>query len=62
MEHEHDDSCDHDFEEPLVNMPSRPRRNRRTPAMRRMVREHRLSPDHLIWPLFLIDGQDRAEP
>ena len=36
----------------------RPRRLRSTPAMRRMVRETRLSPDSLIWPLFVKDGQE----
>jgi len=35
----------------------RPRRLRNTPAMRRMVRETRLSPDSLIWPLFVKEGQ-----
>jgi porphobilinogen synthase len=35
----------------------RPRRLRSTPAMRRMVRETRLSPDSLIWPLFVKEGQ-----
>ncbi|RUS67673.1 Delta-aminolevulinic acid dehydratase [Saezia sanguinis] len=35
----------------------RPRRLRSTPAMRRMVRETRLSADSLIWPLFVKEGQ-----
>ena len=35
----------------------RPRRLRSTPAMRRMVRETRLSRDSLIWPLFVKEGQ-----
>ena len=39
----------------------RPRRNRRTPAIRGMVRETRLHTDQLIQPLFLVDGRDTKE-
>lgn len=35
----------------------RPRRNRRTPAIRAMVRETHLSLDNLIYPYFVVDGQ-----
>lgn len=35
---------------------ARPRRLRRTDALRRMVRESALTPDDLIWPLFLTEG------
>src|SRR5947209_14973154 len=34
----------------------RPRRTRRTDALRRMVRETRLSVDNLIYPLFVAEG------
>ncbi|MEM7105939.1 MAG: porphobilinogen synthase [Bacteroidota bacterium] len=34
----------------------RPRRNRQSEAIRSMVRETALTPDHLIYPLFLVDG------
>lgn len=34
----------------------RPRRNRRTPAIRGLVRETRLSPAQFIYPLFLTEG------
>ena len=34
----------------------RPRRLRRTPQLRRMVRETRLSPDALILPFFIREG------
>jgi porphobilinogen synthase len=34
----------------------RPRRRRRTEAMRRIVREHRLDPGHLIQPVFVVHG------
>ena len=37
----------------------RPRRNRRSDALRRMVREHHLRPDDFIWPMFVVDGKDR---
>jgi porphobilinogen synthase len=41
---------------------SRPRRLRRTPWIRAMVAEARLSPADLIWPIFVRDGEDLAEP
>jgi porphobilinogen synthase len=40
----------------------RPRRLRRTPALRRMVRETHLSPDDFIYPLFIRHGQDIQQP
>jgi porphobilinogen synthase len=40
----------------------RMRRNRRTDWSRRLVRESTLSVDDLIWPIFLVDGQNRREP
>lgn len=39
-----------------MNLTVRPRRLRTTPSLRRMVRETRMSPDSLIWPLFLKEG------
>src|SRR5215210_9456019 len=36
---------------------NRPRRLRRTPAMRALVRETRLSPDNFIYPLFVRTGE-----
>ncbi len=41
---------------------ARPRRLRRTAWMRRLVAETVLTPADLIWPCFVIDGDDRAEP
>jgi porphobilinogen synthase len=35
----------------------RPRRLRRTPAMRALIRETRLSPDNFIYPLFVCPGE-----
>ena len=41
----------------LTDMPvHRPRRLRATPAMRRLVAEHRLAPQTLIQPLFVAEG------
>lgn len=40
----------------------RPRRLRRTPALRRMVQETHLSPDDFIYPLFIRSGQDIQLP
>jgi porphobilinogen synthase len=41
---------------------SRPRRLRRTSALRRMVQETRLSPDDLIYPMFIRHGKDIQQP
>ena len=38
------------------------RRLRRTPALRDLVQEHRLSVADLIWPVFIRDGQGIEEP
>jgi len=43
-------------EAPRLDLAIRPRRNRRAEWARRMVREHVLTTDDLIWPLFLVDG------
>ncbi len=40
----------------------RPRRLRRTDALRRLVRETRLSVDDLVLPLFVAEGIDRPRP
>ena len=48
---------------PLGGFPrTRMRRNRRHDWSRRLVAEHRLSADDLIWPLFVHEGDKRAEP
>ncbi len=41
-----------------LDLPSRPRRNRRTPAIRGLVRETHLSAAHLVYPLFVHEGGD----
>ncbi|WP_371154818.1 porphobilinogen synthase [Jannaschia sp. 2305UL9-9] len=40
---------------------SRPRRMRRTPALRALSREQRLSADDLIWPVFVCDGEGTTQ-
>lgn len=40
----------------------RPRRLRRNEVIRRLVRQTRLTPDRLVLPLFVIDGENRSEP
>ena len=40
----------------------RPRRLRSSDNLRRMVRETRVSPDSLVYPLFLVEGQNLKEP
>ncbi|CTQ49939.1 porphobilinogen synthase [Jannaschia donghaensis] len=43
---------------PIASFPSsRPRRLRRTPALRNLVREDQLSANDLIWPVFVCDGE-----
>ncbi|MDA0706843.1 MAG: porphobilinogen synthase [Proteobacteria bacterium] len=39
----------------------RPRRSRRTPALRRLVAETTLSAADLIYPVFVLDGKNRVE-
>jgi len=41
---------------------TRLRRNRHDDFSRRLVREHRLSADNLIYPVFVLDGATRCEP
>jgi hypothetical protein len=38
------------------------RRNRRSKWSRRLVAEHRLSVDDLIWPLFVVEGENKRVP
>jgi porphobilinogen synthase len=41
----------------VLDLRKRPRRLRRTPGIRAMVRETRLSPDNLLYPLFVVTGE-----
>lgn len=40
---------------------TRLRRLRRQPWIRELTQEHRLSPSDLIWPLFVLPGEDQSE-
>ncbi|MBC98260.1 MAG: porphobilinogen synthase [Halobacteriovoraceae bacterium] len=44
-----------------MNINQRPRRNRKSEAMRSMVRENHLEARHLIAPLFVIEGENKRE-
>jgi porphobilinogen synthase len=45
-----------------LDLATRPRRNRKAEWTRRLVREHVLTTDDLIWPLFLVDGSNSRVP
>jgi len=47
---------------PALDLTVRPRRNRKAEWARRMVREHVLTTDDLIWPLFVNDGNNTSVP
>ncbi len=47
---------------PDVSLPRRPRRNRRSPALRALVRETELTPAHFILPLFITEGKNARTP
>ncbi len=46
----------------MRSLPIRPRRNRQSNAIRRMVRETDLSPADFIWPLFVVEGTGESIP
>jgi porphobilinogen synthase len=41
----------------MMILPHRPRRNRKNPTIRAMVREHHVGPEHFILPLFIHAGE-----
>ena len=45
-----------------LDLAIRPRRNRKAEWARRMVRENVLTTDDLIWPMFVVDGQNTRTP
>lgn len=47
---------------PLITMLQRPRRNRRLPSLRSLLRETRLQPSHFILPLFITEGRNQKTP
>jgi porphobilinogen synthase len=48
------------FAQTFCFMERRPRRNRKSHAIRQMVEETRLHPSNFIFPLFLLEGQGRS--
>ncbi len=44
-----------------ISILHRPRRNRRTPAIRDLVREFRVTPADLVYPLFVMEGTNKRE-
>jgi porphobilinogen synthase len=47
---------------PSLDLTIRPRRNRKSEWARRLVREHVLTTDDLIWPMFVVDGRNTRTP
>jgi porphobilinogen synthase len=45
-----------------LDLTIRPRRNRKAEWARRLVRENVLTTDDLIWPMFVVDGQNTRTP
>jgi porphobilinogen synthase len=45
-----------------LDLKVRPRRNRKAEWSRRLVREHALTTDDLIWPIFICEGKNRRDP
>ncbi|MCE9600157.1 MAG: porphobilinogen synthase [Spirochaetia bacterium] len=46
----------------IYDLPLRPRRNRRTEAIRSLVREHGVLASDLIQPMFICEGKNQREP
>jgi porphobilinogen synthase len=46
---------------PDFSIPQRPRRNRKDAAIRLALAETQVRPEHLLYPLFLLDGQGKKE-
>ena len=47
---------------PALDLSMRMRRNRRNEWTRRMVRENQITADDLIWPVFIMDGENARVP
>jgi len=47
---------------PRLDLAIRPRRNRKAEWARRLVRENVVTTDDLIWPVFIIDGDNERRP
>lgn len=49
-------------EQPAVDLTQRPRRNRKSPAVRALLEETRLHPNNFVAPLFVVDGTKQKQP
>jgi porphobilinogen synthase len=47
---------------PSLDLAVRPRRNRKSEWARRLIRENVLTTNDLIWPMFVIDGENKRAP
>lgn len=45
-----------------INIIKRPRRNRKSPAIRALVQETRLHPNNFVAPLFILEGYNQKQP
>lgn len=45
-----------------LDLPCRPRRNRKSPAIRSLLQETRLHPSDFVLPLFILDGSSDKQP
>ena len=43
----------------MINLPQRPRRNRKNSVIRNLVQENSVTVNDLIFPLFLIEGKNK---
>jgi porphobilinogen synthase len=50
-----------EFRPHSLDLRQRLRRNRKSDWARRLVREHAVSADDLIWPIFIVDGSSRRD-
>ncbi|HRD56257.1 MAG TPA: porphobilinogen synthase [Parachlamydiaceae bacterium] len=48
-------------EKEALDLLKRPRRNRKSLAMRALVQETRLHPNHLVAPLFILEGENQSQ-
>ena len=55
-------AAQHATASPTAPLTIRPRRLRRTPTLRAMVRETQLAPDDFIYPLFITHGRNVRTP
>lgn len=51
-----------DSEEKSMQLIKRPRRNRKSPAVRDIVQETRLHPSNFVAPLFILEGRQQKQP